>query len=199
MRAAASPLPTLKGHYAGFVSRLMAFAIDLVTVSFIIGAVTWFISVTATVLQLRTFLGFSLKSVPGSSEFIDALFGPWVAGIFITVVIVVYHVAFLALVGQTPGKALVGLRVVTLDGKRLGYGRAFVRLVSYLASGLPFYVGFLWVIFDDRRQAWHDKLARTCVIYTWEARPDEKFLAEEIEELAEGRPADILTKRDQQP
>ena len=186
---------TLKGHYAGFVSRLLAFVIDVIAISFTVGAVTWFVSVTATVLQLRTFLGFSLKNVPGSSEFIDTLFGPVVAGIFITSVIVIYHVLFVALVGQTPGKALIGLRVVTLDGKRPSYGRALLRLLCYLLSGIPLYLGFLWVVLDDRRQAWHDKVANTCVIYTWEARPDEKFLAEEIEELADGRVADILTKR----
>ena len=194
MQAQAPENQTLKGHYAGFVSRLMAFIVDVIAVSFIVGAVTWFVSVTATVLQLRTFLGFSLRSVPGANAFIDSLFGPVSAGLFITFVIVVYHVAFLALVGQTPGKALIGLRVVTMDGKRLSYGRAFLRLVAYLVSGLPLYWGFLWVIFDDRRQAWHDKLTNTCVIYTWEARPDEKFLAEEIGELADGRVKDILTK-----
>ncbi len=194
MQARAVQEKTLQGQYAGFISRLFAFMIDVVIVSLTVGTITWFVSVTVTVLQLRTFLGFSLKSVAGSAEFIDALFGPLSAIIFITLVTVLYHMVFLALVGQTPGKALLGLRVVTLDGKRLGYGRSFLRLVCYLVSGFPLYLGFLWVILDDRRQAWHDKLAGTCVIYTWAARQDENFLAEEIQELDEGRPLDILTK-----
>jgi uncharacterized RDD family membrane protein YckC len=179
----------LKGSYAGFVSRLMAFVIDVVIISFTIGTVTWFLSVTATVMQLRTFLGFSLSAIPGSAEFIDALFGPVTAGVFIAFVIIAYQVIFIAFAGQTPGKALLGLRVVSLDGKRLGYGRAVLRLLGYLASGLPLYLGFIWVIFDDRRQAWHDKIAGTCVIYTWEARPDEQFLSREIQQLERPEPA----------
>lgn len=175
----------LKGSYAGFVSRLIAFAIDAVIISFTIGAVTWFISVTATVLQLRSFLGFSLSSIPGSAEFIDALFGPVTASVFVAFVIISYQVFFIAFAGQTPGKALLGLRVVSLDGKRLGYGKAILRLAGYVVSGLPVYLGFIWIIFDERRQAWHDKIAGTCVIYTWEARPDETFLSREIRHLEE--------------
>lgn len=173
----------LKGSYAGFVSRLIAFAIDVVIISFTIGTITWFLSVTATVLQLRSILGFSLSAIPGSAEFLDALFGPVVATVFITLVVVAYHIFFLVFAGQTPGKALLGLRVVSMDGKPLHYGKAILRLLGYFFSGVPFYLGFLWIIFDDHRQAWHDKIAGTCVIYTWEARPDEKFLSEEIRQL----------------
>jgi uncharacterized RDD family membrane protein YckC len=178
----------LKGSYAGFVSRLLAFIIDVVIISFTIGAVTWFLSVTATVLQLRSILGFSLSAIPGSAEFIDALFGPVVATAFIAVVIIAYHIFFIVFAGQTPGKALLGLRVVSLDGKRLGYGKAILRLLGYFISGIPLYLGFFWVIFDDRRQAWHDKIAGTCVIYTWEARPDEQFLSREIQQLENPSP-----------
>lgn len=42
--------------------------------------------------------------------------------------------------------------------------RAVLRLVGYLLSALPFYLGFLWVM-GPRRMAWHDRLARTQVIY----------------------------------
>jgi len=181
----------LKGSYAGFVSRLMAFVIDAVIISFTIGAVTWFLSVTATVLQLRSFLGFSLSALPGSAEFIDALFGPVTASVFVAFVIIAYQVFFIAFAGQTPGKALLGLRVVSMDGKRLGYGKAILRLIGYIVSGLPLYLGFIWIIFDDRRQAWHDKIAGTCVIYTWEARPDELFLSREIRQLEEPPPATL--------
>jgi uncharacterized RDD family membrane protein YckC len=172
-----------KGYYAGFISRLIAFIVDTVIVSFTIGATTWFLSVTATILQLRTFVGFSLGAIEGSEEFIDFLFGPYVATIFILGVIIAYHVLFTVLAGQTPGKALLGLRVVTVEGKRLSYLRASMRLAGYLLSGVMFYLGFLWIIVDDQRQAWHDKLAGTYVIYTWEARPDERFLVNEIKEL----------------
>lgn len=172
-----------KGHYAGFISRLLAFIIDTVIISFTIGATTWFLSVTATVLQLRTFVGFSLGTISGSEEFINFLFGPYMATTFILAVIIAYHVFFTVFTGQTPGKALLGLRVVTIQGKRMGYLRALLRLLSYMLSGVVFYLGFLWIIVDDQRQGWHDKICGTYVIYTWEARPDERFLANEIKDI----------------
>lgn len=78
----------------------------------------------------------------------------------------------------------MGLRVVRMDGSKLSPWLAFVRVVGYIISAIPLYLGFLWIFVDDRRQAWHDKLAGTCVIYTWAARPDERFLAEETKQLS---------------
>jgi uncharacterized RDD family membrane protein YckC len=40
---------------------------------------------------------------------------------------------------------------------------------------IPLFLGFFWILIDDRRQGWHDKIAGTCVVYTWHARPDETF------------------------
>jgi uncharacterized RDD family membrane protein YckC len=44
-----------------------------------------------------------------------------------------------------------------------------------------FFLGFLWIFVDRRRQGWHDKIANTYVIYTWAAKPDERFLAKRIQ------------------
>jgi uncharacterized RDD family membrane protein YckC len=43
-------------------------------------------------------------------------------------------------------------------------GRLVLRLLAYLVSALPFYLGFFWAALDRRRQGWHDKIARTIVI-----------------------------------
>jgi len=36
--------------------------------------------------------------------------------------------------------------------------------VGYLISALIFYLGFIWIAFDRKKQGWHDKIAGTCVI-----------------------------------
>ena len=82
-----------------------------------------------------------------------------------------YDIAFWTLAGQTPGKQLVGVRVVRTDGRRIEFGRAVVRRLGYILSSL-LYLGFLWILFDNRRQGWHDKLADTIVVYTW---PEEEL------------------------
>ncbi|MEJ2212034.1 MAG: RDD family protein, partial [Anaerolineae bacterium] len=76
----------------------------------------------------------------------------------------VYYVGFWLLAGQTPGKAFLGVAVVRADGGRLRAGAAIVRWLGYWLSGILF-LGYLWILVDNRRQAWHDKLARTLVVY----------------------------------
>lgn len=72
--------------------------------------------------------------------------------------------------GQSVGKALIGLRIVPLDGSKMTFWRSIVRYVAFVISALLLFLGLLWVLVSDRRQGWHDKAARTCVIYDWPAR-----------------------------
>lgn len=66
--------------------------------------------------------------------------------------------------GQTPGYKLLGLKVVRqADGGPITGGQAVGRLLSYIVSAI-FYLGFIWILFDAKRQGWHDKLANTVVI-----------------------------------
>lgn len=74
-----------------------------------------------------------------------------------------YHTAFLGSTGQTPGKRFMGIRVTRTDGGRISYWRAFARTWGYVLSSF-LYIGFLWAIWDRRKQAWHDKLADTVVV-----------------------------------
>jgi uncharacterized RDD family membrane protein YckC len=67
-------------------------------------------------------------------------------------------------IGQTPGKRLLGIRVVQLDGTPISLWEAFERYGGYgagLATGL---LGFVQVFWDANRQAIHDKIAETVVI-----------------------------------
>ncbi|MBI1987435.1 MAG: RDD family protein [Nitrospinae bacterium] len=66
--------------------------------------------------------------------------------------------------GQTLGKLLLGIRVVGVKEDKVSSLQAFGRTMGYLLSALPLGLGFLWVLIDDRRQGWHDKLAGTFVI-----------------------------------
>jgi len=80
-----------------------------------------------------------------------------------------YFVYFYARSGQTPGKKAVGIKVIATDGSLLTRGRAFWRTVAYFIESLMGYIlvgflGFLWVIWDKDKQAWHDKAARSYVI-----------------------------------
>jgi hypothetical protein len=77
----------------------------------------------------------------------------------------VYFTAFLAMMrGQTPGKKLLGIRVIRLDGKPLGWWIAFERFGGYAASFSVGLLGFIQILWDRNRQGLHDKACETVVI-----------------------------------
>jgi len=66
--------------------------------------------------------------------------------------------------GWSPGKAASSIRVVRLDGRRPGVVHGLIRYSMRTFSVLFFGLGFLWALWDDRNQTWHDKLAGTVVV-----------------------------------
>jgi uncharacterized RDD family membrane protein YckC len=170
------PPTNLLGHYAGFISRLIAFFIDTTIISVIIVVSTWLLRTTFDMLQGNLFLDVLINNFPGIQLVINAVSHPLTAGVLIWLFMTSYHVLLWYFAGQTIGKSLIGLRVVPLKGGRVQIWRGILRYLGYYPSALCLGLGFLWIILDKRRMGWHDKIARTCVIYTWEARPDERFL-----------------------
>jgi uncharacterized RDD family membrane protein YckC len=84
----------------------------------------------------------------------------------------VYFIFFWVMSGYTPGQGLLGLRVIHTDGRpHLNLGRAVLRFIGLWIAALPLFLGFIWILFDNHRQGWHDKIARTYVIYTWDKKP----------------------------
>jgi uncharacterized RDD family membrane protein YckC len=78
-----------------------------------------------------------------------------------------YYTYFHGSTGQTPGNAALSIRVVDkAGGGPIGYGRAFVRWLVSLVSGIVILIGYLWMLWDSEKQTWHDKAANSVVIPT---------------------------------
>ncbi len=67
-------------------------------------------------------------------------------------------------IGWSPGKRVVGLRIVGEDGAAPGLDRGFRRTVISLLSGMALFAGYLWALWDSRNQTWHDKAGETFVV-----------------------------------
>ncbi len=65
--------------------------------------------------------------------------------------------------GRTPGKAIAGIRVTRLDGRRLNLWDSFGRSGGYAASAATGFIGFLEVFWHPNRQAIHDRIVGTVV------------------------------------
>ena len=75
-----------------------------------------------------------------------------------------YHIGFWAWKGTTFGGIVCQLRVVRLDGSPLRFVDALVRGIASLFSLAVVGLGCLWILKDEERQAWHDKIAGTYVV-----------------------------------
>lgn len=65
--------------------------------------------------------------------------------------------------GQTPGKMLMNVRVIKTDGSPIRHSDAVLRYLGYILNDLCF-SGWLWALFDNHTQGWHDKIACTYVV-----------------------------------
>jgi uncharacterized RDD family membrane protein YckC len=66
--------------------------------------------------------------------------------------------------GQSVGKMMLGMKVVRVDGSRVGYGRAFMRYWGYALCWLTFGLGFLAIAWSKEKRGLHDLACDTMVI-----------------------------------
>jgi uncharacterized RDD family membrane protein YckC len=139
----------------GFFLRSMAFAVDHLILLF--------------TLAIFTVVGFLAAEIGGGGAR-DFFFYPQariVLPILLPLAIILfiaYFAFFHGAWGQTIGKMIFGLRVITIDGQPLSFTRAFSRTIVYTLSAIPFFLGFIWVGFTSSKRSWHDLIAGTMVI-----------------------------------
>ena len=91
--------------------------------------------------------------------------GSAVGNIVQAIVVFGYYVALTSAFGATLGKMALGMRVADADGNRPGFGAVVMReVVGKIVSALVILIGFFWILVDDRRQGWHDKIGGTFVV-----------------------------------
>jgi uncharacterized RDD family membrane protein YckC len=148
------PQRVLPSDRAGLVSRALAMAIDGVFVNLAFTAFIALVTLLGNAFGGSGEGGSGLAIAVGSTAWLG--FGA------------VYLAGFWSLAGQTPGMRFVGIR---LEEERLPPRRSFRRLVGLGLSVLTFGIGFLGIVFGERRRAWEDRFSATGVVYD-ERRPE---------------------------
>lgn len=134
-------------RYAGFWIRLAAIVIDV----FVIMVVDF------------VFMGipFILFLQGGDQEFLDALMD-----IMAWLISISYFIYFTYKYNATLGKKAVGIMVIPENSEKLTLGRVIIReTIGKTISAIILYVGFIMAGFTSKKQALHDKLAGTVVVY----------------------------------
>lgn len=124
--------------YAGFFIRLLACFIDRLIVFFLSFAIAYIFSNVNK----------------------DAI-----SGIFVFVQIFYFSLMESSASQATFGKMLCGLKVARPDGEKITFPRAFCRDLSKFLSEIVFFLGFIMIIFTQKKQGLHDKICDTCVLY----------------------------------
>lgn len=158
---------SMQGHYAGAVTRLAAFAVDQGIASGLFAAASLLFTQVVAMITNDT-VKLDLNNVVTGALFLLWLFAyysyPW------------------SMSGKTPGMALLGIRVVRADGGPATTRNAVLRTLALPLSFLTLGIGFLPIIFGRHRQALHDRIADTAVVYSWDARGARwRFLARQGE------------------
>jgi uncharacterized RDD family membrane protein YckC len=141
------PSPLSGSHYAGFVTRLIAFAIDAAIVN-----------VVALMVAVVVTLVFSVIPESRDSDKLVVAIG----GIAFALWSIGYFLTFWTTTGQTPGYRAMQIKVTREDGARLRPRHAIARLVGIVLS-LPLFVGFIPILFTRRRRGLPDWLSGTVV------------------------------------
>ena len=140
------PDPARAG-YGGFVTRGLGFVTDLLLTQFVY-------------LVLGGMVGL-VTSIFGTLE--PTWLVGTLAGIGNFLVVGLYFVVFWTTAGQTPGMRIFRLRVLHKDSPPAVW-RSAVRLVGLALAIIPFFAGFIPVLFDRQRRGLPDYLAGTVVV-----------------------------------
>ena len=143
----------LQGHRAGFVSRVVADAVDL--------GIIWAIGLGA--LLFAGVVRYLLAGPPFRTPVLPS----WLSATAGLTIAVAYLASGWAATGRTLGKQVAGLRLLDHAGRRLPLRRTLLRAALCVA----FPAGLLWILVSRRNASVQDLLVGTAVIYDWSYRP----------------------------
>jgi len=134
-------------RYAGIATRALALAVDV------------------AIAQVIVLTGVAVLGLVASlaGEFHLGPTGRVLAAGLWALAVGAYFVTFWSTAGQTPAMRMMDIHVATPTGEIPGIARSIVRLIGLVLAIIPFFAGFLPVLFDDRRRGIHDMLAGTVV------------------------------------
>ncbi len=131
-------------EYAGFIVRWIAFTIDNALLAFI------------TIMLLFPF--------PYFEDATQVLIQRSLTTALLVFAMIYMWVKF---DGATPGKKIMKIKIIDAQTfETINFTQAFKRYVGYILSSIPLLLGFAMVLFTKNKQALHDKVANTAVIYS---------------------------------
>ena len=137
-----------RAKYVGFWTRFWAYTIDLLVLSAISGIM---------IKPVFRVIGIDITN----PSFL--LFSPY--KVTVLVLLLLYFMLMTKFLGQTVGKMIMGIRVVSKDGSKLTWGTVIFREVFGRFISKTLVIPYLLVVFMPKKEALHDLFADTVVEY----------------------------------
>ena len=150
--------------YAGFWKRAAAAIVD--------GIVVWIIGSFG-----GEALGTRLGDLAGGGKLAIALMVALTTLLLQVCYYAFFHASFNA---ATPGKMLIGIKVVRSDGENISFLRAVARYFATIPSGILLGIGYFMAGFTARKQALHDMICDTVVVDKWAFTPQPEMQRHEL-------------------
>jgi uncharacterized RDD family membrane protein YckC len=149
----------MKFELASFFKRFVAYLIDIVPIALVV----------VVIAMLEFDFGKAFIELSKDAENFSALktfqMENNILSMICLVIWIIYSIAMDCSAHQgTYGKKLLSIKVVNEKGQQLTFEEAFKRNTSKVISSFIFNLGFFWMLFDPKKQTWHDKIADTYVI-----------------------------------
>ena len=161
------------GERAGFGIRLGAFLLDsllygLLSLVFIIPGTVLIVLAFRDCTTTERFDGTTELSCTDGAFDWAALFGGLAVMAVGVLVVAFLYVRAMGKTGQPWGARIVGVKVIDIrTAGPIGFWRALGRsLFANIFSSAIFYLGYLWMLWDDTQQTWHDKVVNSIVVKT---------------------------------
>ena len=157
-----------ESKYAGFWLRFVAYIIDYIILYVINGFV---------IIPILAAVGISIGAASEGFDFNTmsegdiiamgtAIMGAIFAGGILTLIISILYYAIMeaSKYQATVGKIALGLKVTDMNGKKLDIGKAALRQIGKILSGIILLIGYIMAGFTEKKQALHDMIAGTLVV-----------------------------------
>jgi len=153
----------VRARPAALWQRITAFIIDGALVCGVLGI---YVGLAAALISPRGVPSTQLTGIDGLMARVHQLHSVLAPCVALALVLGLVYTAAFALLwnGRTPGRRLMGIRLVDRTGLAPAPGRAIARAALAVVSFVPFLAGFWLALFDRRGQTLHDKLTQTFVV-----------------------------------
>ena len=148
---------SVNNQYSSGFKRLIAFFIDHIAIGALVSIALWPLwGFPFEFENLHRFRLYNTDLITGGLSIHNLLRE--------TFIIIYYALMESSKYQATLGKIVIGIKVVNNNGQRLDFSKTLLRNLSKILSAFILGIGYIMIIFDDRKQGLHDKIADTFVV-----------------------------------